>query len=860
MFALISIVIYLSLSYTFALFVSSRRRRPHPMKSQPDLLFVFVVPCLNEERVIASSLERLQALEGNFAVLVIDDGSEDATSEIVQACGDARVHLLRREPPNARQGKGRALNAAYRYLIGSGILGERSFDDVVVVVVDADGRIAPNVLSEVAPHFRDPTVGAVQIGVRMYNATSKLLTRMQDLEFITYTEIFQRARQRLGSVGLGGNGQFARLSALCSLGDTPWSDCLTEDLDLGLLLLANGWKNAFCPTTRVNQQALTKIRPLIRQRTRWFQGHLQTWRRIPLILRAHLPLRTTLDVVNLIINPALVLATSLLVPLLMVLLLIIVVAAPLGFVHALTHGWGINVFLWYLLTFGLAPFYAFAYWMQADSVTYRKALGYAHLYNIYGYMWFLAGWRAVGRIVLRKSSWSKTGRIAEATPAGAASGVAPGLAAQAGGGPVVIDLTDDAVPAGRRRAPDRVLVSVAAATLRSGPPADFYLDAAGNPGIVPGRRPIDLNELAARFEGAGAGDGGRGGETIIDLTDSATAGNGPRVIDLTHLPERDPTTVVLEPGAMHRRRLVFGAGTKLGGLFLLLSATWLGAHAAGSTSGSPGPSITPISQPTSGFSPTAPLPPTPGPAPSTAPQSGTGSSTTLPLIPTAPACPRYVLGSHVIEDQMSTGTQMRSALTTTPCTNGATSGPPTVQNSGGGGTPTTATTATNGQTTSGQGGPGTTSTTSAADQSGGGRQGDGVAYASGDGQGGTPKSSETTVGADARHRPDQGTGAGHGGSGTSSSDASSSGTSSSDASSSGTSSADASGSGARSSGASSPGSSASGTDANVQSGGKGSENNSQGSGNGQGAGTAKGSGDNTQSGGEHVGNDQATRR
>ena len=50
-------------------------------------------------------------------------------------------------------------------------------------------------------------------------------------EFVVFTEIFQRARQRVGSVGLGGNGQFARLTALMSLGDAPWTKCLTEDLD-----------------------------------------------------------------------------------------------------------------------------------------------------------------------------------------------------------------------------------------------------------------------------------------------------------------------------------------------------------------------------------------------------------------------------------------------------------------------------------------------------------------------------------------------------------------------------------------------------------------------------------------------------
>src|SRR4051812_31365711 len=294
----------------------SRRRRPHLGRPGEDLWFVFLVPCLNEELVIGRSLDRLLALPNpNFAVLVIDDGSDDATAQIVESYDDPRVLLLRRTAPDARQGKGEALNAAFRHLREPAIIGDRSPQDVIVAVLDADGRLARNALFEVAPYFNDPQTGAVQIGVRMYNAGESLLARMQDFEFVTFTEIFQRARMRLGSVGLGGNGQFARLAALESLGDTPWTDCLTEDLDLGLRLLVGGWQNSFCPTTKVDQQAVTSPRRLVRQRSRWFQGHLQCWVRIPMVLRASaLPTRASADLVQHLLSPALVLAMT--VPLL----------------------------------------------------------------------------------------------------------------------------------------------------------------------------------------------------------------------------------------------------------------------------------------------------------------------------------------------------------------------------------------------------------------------------------------------------------------------------------------------------------------------------------------------------------------
>ena len=303
-------LITFSTLYSLRMLLLSRQHRDAPLPAPNDLLFVFLVPCLNEERVIARSLERLLAVPGNFKVMVIDDASEDGTADVVRQFDPERVWLFQRTLPDARKGKGEALNAAYRHLCSSGVLGERDPDDVIVAVLDADGRLAPNALIEVAPFFADPAVGGVQIGVRMYNAREKLLARMQDFEFVTFTEIFQRARQRIGSVGLGGNGQFNRLSALRSLGSAPWTKCLTEDLDLGIQLLTRGWLNCYCPTTHVSQQAVVQLRRLVRQRSRWYQGNLQCWRRIPEIVRSGLPTAVVIDLLFQLLASSLILVMS----------------------------------------------------------------------------------------------------------------------------------------------------------------------------------------------------------------------------------------------------------------------------------------------------------------------------------------------------------------------------------------------------------------------------------------------------------------------------------------------------------------------------------------------------------------------
>lgn len=412
---MIAPVIALSLLYVVTLFVMSRHPRPAAVRPSDDLFFVVLVPCLNEELVIESSLARLTTFPADrLAILVIDDGSEDDTPHLVDAWAQRypNIWLLRRTLPNARRGKGEALNAGVSHLRDARVLTGRRPEDVIVVVLDADGRLASNALEEVAPMFRDPTAGAVQVGVRMYNANESLLARLQDFEFVTYTEIFQRARQRVGSVGLGGNGQFTRLSALADLGDAPWTDCLTEDLDLGLRLLVAGHSNNFCPTTWVAQQAVLSPRRLLRQRSRWFQGHLQCLSRIPMILRSGLPLRSTMDLVQHLLGPLLVLLMSLLPLVAGVSLAVAVAVSPGALVRAVTHPNPAAAVITYALAFGMSPLYAYAYWLRDGEVSFPRAWALAHVFSIYSYLWFPAGWRAVWSVLRRKRGWAKTLRTA----------------------------------------------------------------------------------------------------------------------------------------------------------------------------------------------------------------------------------------------------------------------------------------------------------------------------------------------------------------------------------------------------------------------------------------------------------------
>jgi len=398
---------------------SRRHRRIAVDRRQPFI--VLVIPAHNEEAVIGQTLNTVEALDyPDRLALVMDDGSTDATAAVASMfTWLGRVEVVSRGPEVAGQGKGAVLNHAFA-LVSRMVaerdrrLSGRSPDEVVVGVMDADGQLEADALAKVAPYFsgrRNARVGGVQIGVRIANATANLLTRMQDFEFVGFSALVQDSRNSLGSVGLGGNGQFARLSALQGLRRDPWTACLTEDLDLSLSLAEAGWDIRYCSDTFVAQQGLTRLRPLLRQRTRWIQGHYQCWRHLPPIWRSpNLSWRAKFDlsVYLMMIVFVLVVFTGLVISLLGWVGAVIPVNTSLA---AITNPYLHNVMQLMLSVGPLAAFIAVYQLRATTPLRWWELPAVGALFAVYAYLFVLSQVRAWFRVLTRRGSWAKTPRV-----------------------------------------------------------------------------------------------------------------------------------------------------------------------------------------------------------------------------------------------------------------------------------------------------------------------------------------------------------------------------------------------------------------------------------------------------------------
>jgi cellulose synthase/poly-beta-1,6-N-acetylglucosamine synthase-like glycosyltransferase len=319
--------------------------------------------------------------------------------------------VLRRDPPDARKGKGEALNAAYRMIRDLTLAEGADPARVAVGVIDGDGRGSENLLREVSRLMRDGSVAGVQCRVRIHNR-DRVLAAIQDLEFACVANASQLMRDYLGTVGLGGNGQFVRLASLVRLGDAPWSKCLVEDLELGLRIHLAGERIRYTGLGAVTQQGLVDVKRLLRQRTRWAQGNLQCIRYVPKLVRArHIRNGPLVELLYYLLAPWLNAFGMLAVAVLWT-TAIWNLSTDTGL--AFVNSWGELAGLMVMWAVGmLAPgvLWGVLHRIQLrDERSIRLALA-ALSYPVFLMLGLISTWRAIGRQISGRQAWAKTERL-----------------------------------------------------------------------------------------------------------------------------------------------------------------------------------------------------------------------------------------------------------------------------------------------------------------------------------------------------------------------------------------------------------------------------------------------------------------
>lgn len=252
--------------------IRRQHRRPanwhrRPVATADDEPAVSIlVPAYNEEIGIENTIRSLAAAGaafGRYEIIVVDDGSTDATWSVASAVEVQGLRVVRQE----NGGKASALNR--------GIL-EANYP--FVVMVDGDTILDRDAIQLLMEGFDSPDVGAVSGSVKVGNRRG-LLGIWQHLEYVQGCALERRMYDEIGGMPCvpGAIGAF-RTDALRQVGGLS-TETLAEDTDLTMTLQRHGWWIRNQPDARAWTEVPISIRSFARQRLRWSYGTLQaTWK------------------------------------------------------------------------------------------------------------------------------------------------------------------------------------------------------------------------------------------------------------------------------------------------------------------------------------------------------------------------------------------------------------------------------------------------------------------------------------------------------------------------------------------------------------------------------------------------------
>jgi poly-beta-1,6 N-acetyl-D-glucosamine synthase len=242
--------------------------RPVPPEEQPFI--TIMVPAHNEEVMIEETIDYLmnEIRYDNYEVLICDDGSTDATPDILARLSATydRLRVLRIDK---NKGKAHAFNIGVGFARGEFILSN-----------DADTVPEPDALWKYMNYFLAPggrNTAAVTANMDVQNR-SLIVEKSQTVEFSSIVGIIKRSQ--IGVLGnmyaYSGANTMYRKDALIDVGLFR-QDRATEDISICWDQQYAGWKADFAPDIMFYMNVPNTFSMLYNQRKRWAKGGTESW-------------------------------------------------------------------------------------------------------------------------------------------------------------------------------------------------------------------------------------------------------------------------------------------------------------------------------------------------------------------------------------------------------------------------------------------------------------------------------------------------------------------------------------------------------------------------------------------------------
>lgn len=264
-------LIYIYFGYPLVIFLLGVKYNRAVSKGSFFPTVTIVISAYNEEKNIHATLLNklnLDYPQDKLEVIVVSDGSDDKTDEIVKQFDDPRVNLLRQEP---RAGKTAALNMTAPFARGE-----------IVIFSDANSIYEDAALRKLVQNFNDPTVGYVS-GKMIYANPEGTVVGDGCSTYMKYENFLRYHETKVGSVvGVDGGIDAIRKELYHHM-----SPDQLPDFVLPLKVVEKGYRVVYEPEAILRETALKYSQDEYKMRVRvalrafwalWDMKHLLNFR------------------------------------------------------------------------------------------------------------------------------------------------------------------------------------------------------------------------------------------------------------------------------------------------------------------------------------------------------------------------------------------------------------------------------------------------------------------------------------------------------------------------------------------------------------------------------------------------------
>lgn len=239
---------------------------PEVKEYEPSI--TFVVPCKNEEQVIAHTVEACLTAEypkEKLEVIVINDGSTDHTGEVLTSLAKKYPELVVVDWV-VNRGKREGMAEGFRRAKGE-----------IIIQIDSDSYIEPHTVRHMVEPFANEDIGAVCGHADVANANENFITKMQSTYYYISFRVMKAAESVFFSVFCcSGCSSAYRKSAVMPILDLWLTESFLgkrvtygDDRSLTTWVLKEGWQTVYTDKVKAYTIVPSTIKQLFKQQLRW---------------------------------------------------------------------------------------------------------------------------------------------------------------------------------------------------------------------------------------------------------------------------------------------------------------------------------------------------------------------------------------------------------------------------------------------------------------------------------------------------------------------------------------------------------------------------------------------------------------